>query len=346
MSPSENGYRIHHWGDEPAWEPIPVPEPGPDELLIEIEACGIGGTVLNCIAGQLANDRATLPRVPGHELVGKVAAAGPGASSDLVGHRVVAYFYLICGHCRPCTSGMEQRCANLAGWVGVHCDGGYAPWTVLPERNVVTIPDDLDAVAATVTADAVATPVHVAGRAGIGPEDRVAVIGAGGGVGAHMIQVAGLPGASVAGLDVTDDKLALIERLGARPVASPDFSSLRADLFDGERPTVVIDFVGSTASGTWSLAALTTGGRLVTLTTFRDRPVPVESRDLVMRELTVLGSRYATKAQVAEAVRLVAEGAVAPVIDSPTKPDGVLEIHERLRSGRLLGRGAVDWRPS
>lgn len=343
MPTSQTGYRIHHWGDELTWEAFPIPEPRDDEVLIEVEACGVGGTVLNCIAGQLADERATLPRVPGHELVGRVAAVGPNAPAELTGRRVVAYFYLICGHCSACVAGMEPRCSNLGGWVGVHRDGGYSPWTVLPSRNVITVPDEVDAVAATVTADAVATPVHVADRAAIGPDDRVAVIGAGGGVGAHMIQVAAHRGAAVAGLDVTDDKLALIERLGARPVPSPDFAALEPDLFSGDAPTVVVDFVGTTASGSWGLESLALGGRLVALTTFTGRPVPFESRRLVMRELSVLGSRYANKAQVAEAVELVATGAVEPVIGATTGPDAVLDIHDGLRSGDMLGRGALDW---
>lgn len=345
MSPptEQTGYRIHHWGDQPAWDSFPTREPGPEEALIEVEACGIGGTVLNCIAGQLADERATLPRVPGHEVVGRVVGVGANVSSEIVGRRIVAYFYLICGRCAACVSDMEARCMDLAGWVGVHVDGGYAPWMVLPSRNVIVVPAEVDPVEATVAADAVATPVHVAERAAIGPDDRVAVIGAGGGVGAHMVQVAAQHGAAVAGLDITDEKLALIERLGALPVPSPDFSHLDGGLFDGAAPTVVVDFIGTTMSGSWALASLATGGRLVAMTTFPERPVPLEPRDLVMRELSVIGSRYATRSQVAEAVRLVADGAVEPIIGAITDPSGVPELHEKLRAGRVLGRGALDW---
>lgn len=340
----QTGYRVLRWGSEPVLQSFPVPEPGPDDALIEVEACGIGGTVLNCIEGQLADERASLPRVPGHELVGRVVAVGGNTSSEIVGRRVVAYFYLICGRCSACSSGMEARCVDLSGWVGVHSDGGYAPWTVLPSRNVIVVPDAIDAVAATVTADAVATPVHVVDRCGVGPDDRVAVIGAGGGVGAHMIQVATHHGAEVAGLDVTDDKLALIERLGVLPVPSHDFSLLTTKLFDGASPTVVVDFLGTAASSAWGLAALATGGRFVAMTTFPRRPVPFESRDLVMRELAIIGSRYATRSQVAEAVRLVSAGAVEPIIGTVVGPSEVLDVHERLRTGAVLGRGAVDWR--
>jgi len=227
----------------------------------------------------------------------------------------------------------------------VHVDGGYAPHAVLPAHNAIPVPDDLDPVAATVVPDAVATPVHVATRAAIGSGDRVVVLGAGGGVGIHMIQVARLAGADVTGLDITDDKLAAIERLGVRAVRSDRLDRLDAHrLAPGGPPTVVIDLVGRNGTAEWALEALDSGGRLVTLTTFRDNPFQTEARSLVFGEHSILGSRYATRAQVATAARLVAAGDVTPVIGAVVGPDGVDAVHDAIRHGSLPGRGALDWR--
>ena len=338
------GWQVHNWGDAPRWGDLTEPEPGEGEVAIDVEACGVGLTVLNCINGDLDDGRASLPRVPGHELVGRVKDVGRDVDASIVGRRVTAYFYLICDRCEACLNGREPHCSNLAGWVGVHRDGGYAQRVVLPMPNVIPIPEDLDPVAATVIPDAVATPVHIAERASIASGDRVVVIGAGGGVGIHMIQIAAHHGAEVVGLDISDDKLELIDQMGATPVRSDRLGDLDpTKLFPVGTPTAVVDLLGTTASTRWSIDSLGVGGRLVSLTTFRDRPVPIESRELVFRELSILGSRYSYRRQVSEAAQLVASGAVKPVIGETVGPQDVLALHDRLEKGSLVGRGAMDW---
>jgi propanol-preferring alcohol dehydrogenase len=231
---------------------------------------------------------------------------------------------------------------NLAGFVGVHRDGGYAPNVVLPAGNAIPIPESLDPIAATVIPDAVATPVHVATRAKIGKDDRVAVIGAGGGVGIHMVQVAKLASPHVVGLDVNEPKLAAIESHGVRAIDSTDLTGLGA-VFDNGPPTVIVDLLGSEPSAAWSVEALASGGRVVVLTTFRNRPLPIEYRRLVLGEISLLGSRYATKAEVGTAASLVETGRVRPVIGEAVGPATLLDLHTRLRAGELVGRGALSW---
>lgn len=339
------GYRIHEWGGPLRWESFDVPEPRAGEVRVRVEACGIGLTVLNCIRGDLADDAARLPRVPGHEMVGRVEAAGPGLDAPAVGQRVMAYFYLVCGRCDACRAGHDALCRNLAGWVGVHRDGGYAPVAVLPAGNAVPLPESIPAAQATAIPDAIATPLHVCRtRARIQPGDRVAVVGAGGGVGIHMVEMAALFGGRVAGLEAAERKFDAIRRMGGVPVRSRAFDEI--DLrpaFDDEPPTVVIDLLGSRASLTWALEVLPLAGRLVVLTTFRDVDLPVSPRDLVLRELTVYGSRYASKAELRESAELVAAGRIHPVVSQVVPPAEVEAVHRALRDGTLIGRGAIDW---
>src|SRR5688572_23611607 len=257
------GYRIHEWAGPLRWESFDVGAPQAGEVLIRVEACGIGLTVLNCIRGDLANDAARLPRVPGHEIVGRVEAIGEDVTTLAVGQRVMAYFYLVCGRCEACRAGHDSLCRNLAGWVGVHRDGGYAPFTVLPTGNAVPLPDSIPAAQATAIPDAIATPLHVCKtRARIQPGDRVAVIAAGGGVGIHMVEMAALFGGHVAGLEANESKFDAIRRMGGVPVVSRSFDAvdLKPALGD-DTATVVIDLLGTRASLAWSMKVLALGGR-------------------------------------------------------------------------------------
>ncbi len=229
--------------------------------------------------------------------------------------------------------------------MGVHRDGGYGSHTVLPAQNAIPLPGGIPPVEATTIPDAIATPLHVCKtRARVQPGDRVAVIGAGGGIGIHMVQMARLFGARVAGLEIVEEKFDDISRAGATPISSRSFEGVELpSAWQGEGPTVVIDLVGSPPSLGWGLTSLVTGGRMVLLTTFRDVDIPLEPRELVFRELTLLGSRYASRAELQEAARLVATGQIRPIVSRVVSPDQVGQVHQALRDGILLGRGALDW---
>lgn len=334
--------RIDGWGEEPALVTLRDPAPGEGEVLVRVEACGVGLTVLNCIDGDLGSAPEHLPRVPGHELVGTIASVGPGVAHERVGERVVAYFYLFCGACPRCLAGRESRCERLAGFVGVHRDGGYAELVTLPTRNAITLPRDIDPVLASTIPDAIATPVHVVRRAAVETCDRVAVIAAGGGVGVHMVQVAATRGAEVLGLDVSADKLSFLrDELAVEAVDSSDFSAIDLPPSWAHGFDVVVDLLGRRESLRWALDNLALDGRLVTLTTFPGVEVAVSPRELVFSQLSVLGSRYASRHEVVEAARLVAAGRVRPVVSRRAGLDDIDGIHEALRAGELLGRGAL-----
>ena len=334
---------IHDWGGPVSYEERPRPIPKAGEVLVAVRACGVGLTVLNYIQGNLGRPD-DLPRVPGHEITGVVAECGPGVTALHIGERVMAFFYLTCGRCEFCRVGRDSLCREHAGYVGVHRDGGYAEFVALPEANALPLPDGISFAEATAIPDAIATPYHVcAARAGVSPGDRVLVIGAGGGVGIHMIQMARLFGGEVVAVDVDDGKLSRCRDLGAADAVNfgaPDAEE-RARTALGGGATVAIDLVGSTATLDWAFRLLGPAGRMVLLTTFPGVGLRLETRRMVMGEVTVSGARYCGRAEALAAARLVRDGRIRPVVSAIRPLAEVETLHAMLRQGTLLGRGAV-----
>ena len=118
---------------------LPDPEPGPGELLVEVHACGVCRTDLHVVDGELEHPK--LPLVPGHQSVGRVAAAGPGAERFAAGDRVgIPWLGWACGECRFCESGRENLC-DRARFTGYDIDGGFAELTTADERFAFPIPE-------------------------------------------------------------------------------------------------------------------------------------------------------------------------------------------------------------
>lgn len=331
----EHGYSLSR-------EEMPTPAPGPGEVLVRVEACGVGLTVLNYMSGASRVHAEKLPRIPGHEFVGRVVARGPGVEPGLEGRRVMPYFYLSCGACDFCRLAHEPLCRQLRGQVGVASDGGFAEYAVLPAFNALPVPDGVDPILATAIPDAVATPFHVCRRAGVGPEDTAVVVGAAGGVGIHMVQVLRIFGARVVGVDRGASKVESLRTLGFPAVdTTEDEWPERVREMAGSSVTLAVDLVGRPHTLEACLDLLGPRGRLVVLTTFRDVTFSVSPARLVAGEIQVLGSRYASRWEVLQAARMVAEGRVRPVVSEVRPLEAAAELVGRLRDGTLLGRGAV-----
>ena len=124
---------------------LPTPSPGPEQVLVKVDACGVCRTDLHVIDGDLANPKQTL--IPGHEIVGRVAAAGKGAGHFPEGQRVgIPWLGWTCGTCEYCRSGRENLC-DRARFTGYTIDGGYAEYTVADARYCFPLPGDLGDVA-------------------------------------------------------------------------------------------------------------------------------------------------------------------------------------------------------
>jgi D-arabinose 1-dehydrogenase-like Zn-dependent alcohol dehydrogenase len=322
---------------------VPAPKPGPGEVLIGVAACGVGLTLERARTGDLGG---SAPRIVGHELGGTVLGTGPGAGTWRPGDRVTASFYLTCGSCPNCAGGRETLCADWGGFVGVHADGGLADAVVLPARNLVRVPDNVSLAAAAIAADAIATPYRaLTGRVSIRPGQTVAVIGAGGGVGVHMVGVARALGARVVGIERDPAKEQQLAARGCdltwNPGDDPDWASRLAEEL-GVRADVCVDMVASRSTLTNAVGLLNRSGTLLIVGYQGGVTFELDPRPFVLDEVVVTGSRYATRADIAASLDLVAQGRVEPVIGARYPLTEVAEAYRVMQANEAFGRIVVD----
>jgi alcohol dehydrogenase, propanol-preferring len=326
---------------------VPVPRVGPNDALVQVKACGVGLTVVKNVASTKLAD---YPRIPGHEIAGVVVELGSAASGVAVGQRVTCHFYLTCGRCEFCRDGRESLCTARGGNIGRAIDGGYAEYVSLPVRNLVAIPDGVRDVDAAIACDAIATPLHACREARVRAGDDVLVIGAGGGVGIHLVQMARLHGGRVLAADLTDAKLALAASVGAELVVDAragDLAEQALGLTGGRGVDAVIDLVGSDETLEAGLRALAVGGRWVLVgsppRTERDAGprIVIDPSAFQARALELHSSRYVNAAEIMRALELVRRGRITAVVTRTFPLERAEEAHELIRRNDAAGRLAL-----
>jgi propanol-preferring alcohol dehydrogenase len=199
--------------------------------------------------------------------------------------------------------------------------------------------------AAAIATDAVATPIHVMrDRAHVRQGDVVVVVGAGGGVGVHCVQVAKLFGARVIAVDRGANKLRAATEAGAEAALDASKGPWDAEvrrLTEGNGADAVADFVASTETVNLALNALALSGRIVILGVDPQATLQIPTGQLLRGEVSVIGSRYASRAEVSEAVELVRRGQVRPVIWARGGLEDVPRLHALLAGHQVIGRAAI-----
>jgi len=191
-----------------------VPEPGPGELLIKLETCGVCHSDLDVRNGSTAPANPKFPLVLGHEGVGRVVKRGVGCSLIEEGMRVgLPWMHDTCGQCRECLTGYESFCTRHRGH-GFSVDGGFAEFAIVKELYTAVIPDELTSVEAAPLLCAGVTAYGGLLKAELAP-GKVCVIFGCGGLGQYAIQLAKASGATVIAVEANEQKLTLARRLGA-----------------------------------------------------------------------------------------------------------------------------------
>jgi alcohol dehydrogenase len=247
-----------------------VPEPAiedPDDALVRITAAGICGSDLHFVHGKA-------PLSPGdtigHEGVGVIEEVGPDVQRFRPGDRVVIAFDIVCGHCWYCRKGQTALCEDFrmigGGAFGGSLVGAQSEKVRVPSAdvNLLSIPDGMDDERALFLGDILTTGYYGTAIAGIGPEDTVAVVGAGP-VGFFCVQAAQVHGAArVLALDRLEDRLALAERFGAIPINVDERSPQIAvcDLTEGRGADVAIEAVGHPSAYETTFDVVRNGGTI------------------------------------------------------------------------------------
>jgi propanol-preferring alcohol dehydrogenase len=321
-------------------EEVPVPVPGPNQILLRTEACGVCHTDIHAADGDWPV-KPNLPFIPGHEGVGRVVALGPGVASFAVGERAgLAWLFSACGECEWCVTGWETLCPK-ATYGGYTANGAFAEYVVADARYAAHIPDELSSVNAAPILCAGVTTYKGLKVTEARPGQWVVVSGVGG-LGHLAIQYAKVMGLQVVAVDVDDEKLALAKQLGA----SLTVNALR------DNPIAFVEREIGGAHGVLITApSLPAFNRGVGMTRRRgtcvcvglpqgDFPLPVF--DIVAKGITVRGSFVGNRADMREALALAASHGIAAHIEKQPLA-GVNDVFDRLRHGKVQGRVVLDF---
>ncbi|MFF5289486.1 alcohol dehydrogenase AdhP [Paractinoplanes globisporus] len=285
---------------------VPLPEPGPGQIRVRIEASGLCHTDIHAARGDWPV-KPTPPFIPGHEGVGIVEKLGAGVTEHSVGDRVaIPWLGHACGTCEYCVTGWETLCQEQLN-TGYAIDGGHAEYTVADARYVVRVPDGIDAAEAAPLTCAGVTTYKAIKVAGVTPGDRVAVFGIGG-LGHLALQYAQIFGGETVAIDVTEEKLALAKQLGAARVVNAiavDAMSL-TDQVGGVDVAIVL--AADRRVLEQAHACLRPGGRLVLVSLPKDNGMTLPIFQTVLKGIRVIGSIVGTRADLAEVFRLHAAG--------------------------------------
>ncbi len=324
---------------------LDVPEPvlPPGHALLEVLACGVCFSDVKTSRGHMPySDRLRLPHVPGHEIVGRVLAADP-AGSVAEGSRAVVYHYWPCGRCRACRRGDEPLCAQMVAWTGFTHPGGFTERIVVPLDRLVAIPDAIDTVSAAPMSCALGTAYRsVVTRGGVRAGESVAILGLGG-VGIHAAQIARAAGASTFGFDVHPATLETALGLGLDARRSDDQSAVDdvVGTTAGEGLDVVVDTVGAEATLALARRLVRNGGTVVGVGYSPTTNLTVPTPSFVLDEVRYLGSRYAHRDDLTNAISLVEGGLVTTVVGLVRPLDEVNEVFEALEGGGVVGRAVL-----
>jgi propanol-preferring alcohol dehydrogenase len=338
MTAMMQALRLTAWGKDPELVLVPVPEPGPGELLLRVDAAGLCHSDLHVMDAAPGALPYTLPFTLGHEVAGTVVGLGAAVSTGWLDEPVAVHGVWSCGQCRRCRDGRENYCLRLTGPVGAGLgyDGGLAEYLLVPSERFLVRAGGVAAEQLAPLTDAGLTAYHSvrANLDAVTGEGVVLVVGVGG-LGHLAIQVlSALSTATIVAVDPRESARSLAQQHGANRV----HSELRAlDLAGGV--DLVLDFVGSDATLDQAAHLLAPGGRLVVVGSAGGSLIAAKGGALP-RGWQLSAPFWGTRSDLEAVVSLAARGALAAETETGSLDDA-LELYKRLRCGEIRGRAVV-----
>jgi alcohol dehydrogenase, propanol-preferring len=340
-------YQLLDWQRPPVLHDVPVPDPGPGEVLVRVGAAGACHSDLHIMefpAGAVPWRRP--PFTLGHENAGWVAATGAGVTGFTEGDAVAVYLVWGCGRCKPCSLSAENVCEHMTeiGYRGggLGRDGGMAEFMLVPDARLLVPLGDLDPVQAAPLTDAGLTPYHAIKQAlpALTAEATAVVIGVGG-LGHLAVQILrATTAARIIALDISDDKLANARALGADETLRSNTEAAQSvrELTRGVGADAVFDFVGADDTLPLAIGVARSGGH-VSIVGLAGGRIAVGYGAMPF-ETTLVMPYAGTRAELIEVLGLGASGRITPRIERFTL-DEIDDVYRRMREGTLEARAVV-----
>jgi NADPH:quinone reductase-like Zn-dependent oxidoreductase len=317
---------------------VPVPNPGPGEVRLKVEASAMNHLDLWVRRGLPIE--ITMPHIGGADIAGVVEAVGSGAEDVPVGTRVVVDPSLSYEWYDGQDRG-ESLPVEPLRLIGEHTQGGFAEYAVVPATNLLELPEEFPAVEAAAAGLVFVTAWRgLMTRGGLRAGERVLVTGASGGVSTAAIQIAKMAGATVYAVTSGAENVARVEALGADVIYDRKKVDFSRELWrDTKKKGVhlVLDAVGEEV---WPqcLKALGARGRLVTYGATTGARGSTEIRVVFWKQLSILGSTMGTPTEFREVMRLVFTGRLKPVIHQVLRLGDAQHAHGLLERGEVFGK--------
>jgi propanol-preferring alcohol dehydrogenase len=285
---------------------VPVPHPGPQQVLVRIEASGLCHTDIHAAHGDWPV-KPSLPFVPGHEGVGVIEKVGSAVTGRAVGERVaIPWLGYACGTCEYCVSGRETLCESQQN-SGYAVNGGHAEYAVAHADYVVAVPDGVSPAEAAPLTCAGVTTYKAVKVSGLRPTERAAIFGIGG-LGHLAQQYAQIFGGETIAVDITEEKLRLARELGAAHTVNAATADPVAEIKALGGADVAIVLAASPRVLEQAHASLRRGGRLVLVSLPKDNAMRLPVFETVLGGISVIGSIVGTRGDLAEVFKLHAAG--------------------------------------